>query len=145
MTTATRESNSALTDVLAERFDADVMHVPGGRARVRLDVTGGRSCDALIVGRRLRLRGASESAKPDCVLSANAATWRKIASDIRGGMDAFRAGRLQIRGSLHVGVGFLAATNGSQEPGRLEFDMVRTRGFGQVSVLSAGTGPFSPR
>ena len=144
MTTATRESNSAPTDgidLLAERFDADVMHVPGGRARVRLDVTGGRSCDALIVGRRLRLRDASENAKPDCVLSANAATWRKIASDIRGGMDAFRAGRLQIRGSLHVGVGFLAATNGSQEPGRLEFDMVRTRGFGQVSVLSAGTGP----
>ncbi len=56
-------------------------------------------------------------------------------------MDAFRAGRLKIRGSLHVGVGFLAATSDSQEPGRLEFDMVRTRGFGKVSVLSAGTGP----
>ena len=75
------------------------------------------------------------------MLSADPATWRKIAADIRGGMDAFRAGRLQIRGSLHVGVGFLAATNGSEERGRLEFGMVRTRGFGSISVLSAGTGP----
>jgi pimeloyl-ACP methyl ester carboxylesterase len=40
-----------------------------------------------------------------------------------------------------VGVGFLAATNGSDEPGRLEFSMLRTRGFGSMSVLSAGTGP----
>src|SRR5215210_3258676 len=144
MATATRESGTAPTEgiaSLAERFDADVIHLPGGRARVRLAVTGGRACDAVIAGRRLRLRPASESAKPDCELSADAATWRKIASDIRGGMDAFRAGRLQIRGSLHVGVGFLAATNGSQEPGRLEFGVARTRGFGQISVLSAGTGP----
>ena len=144
MTTALRQSDTAPTDgiaSLAERFDADVMHVPGGRARVRLAVTGGRSCDAVIAGRRLRLREADENARPDCELSADAATWRRIAADMRGGMDAFRAGRLQIRGSLHVGVGFLAATNGSQEPGRLEFDMVRTRGFGSISVLSAGTGP----
>jgi pimeloyl-ACP methyl ester carboxylesterase len=144
MTTATRESGIAPTDgiaSLAERFDADVMHLPGGRARVRLVVTGGRACDAVIAGRGLRLRDASASAEPDCVLTADPATWRKIAADMRGGMDAFRAGRLQIRGSLHVGVGFLAATNGSEEPGRLEFDLVRTRGFGSISVLSAGTGP----
>ncbi|HMJ96134.1 MAG TPA: alpha/beta fold hydrolase [Thermoleophilaceae bacterium] len=144
MTTAIRQTDTAPTDgiaSLAERFDADVMHVPSGRARVRLAVTGGRSCDAVIAGRRLRLRPADENARPDCELSADAATWRRIAADMRGGMDAFRAGRLQIRGSLHVGVGFLAATNGSQEPGRLEFDMVRTRGFGSISVLSAGTGP----
>ena len=144
MTTATRECDAAPTDGIAsltERFDADVMHVPGGRARVRLVVTGGGARDAVIAGRRLRLRDASDSTEPDAVLSADPATWRKIAADMRGGMDAFRAGRLEIRGSLHVGVGFLAATNGSQEPGRLEFEMVRTRGFGQVSVLSAGTGP----
>jgi pimeloyl-ACP methyl ester carboxylesterase len=144
MTTAARDCDTAPSDGIAslsERFDPDVMHVPGGRARVRLVVTGGRSCDAVIAGRRLRLRDTDENAKPDCVLSANPATWRKIAADLRGGMDAFRAGRLQIRGSLHVGVGFLAATNGSQERGRLEFDIVRTRGFGSMSVLSAGTGP----
>jgi pimeloyl-ACP methyl ester carboxylesterase len=125
---------------LAERFDADAMHVPGGRARIRLAVTGGRACDALIAGRRLRLHDADGGTDPDCVLSADAATWRRIAADVRGGMDAFRAGRLRIRGSLHVGVGFLAATSGAEERGRLEFDTVRTRGFGSISVLSAGVG-----
>jgi len=143
MATASRQGDTAPADGIAslvERFDADAMHVPGGRARVRLAVTGGGECDALIAGRRLRLRDADDAADPDCVLSADAATWRRIASDVRGGMEAFRAGRLRIRGSLHVGVGFLAATSGSDERGRLEFDSVRTRGFGSISVLSAGTG-----
>ncbi|HEX6582957.1 MAG TPA: alpha/beta fold hydrolase, partial [Thermoleophilaceae bacterium] len=143
MATASRQGDTAPADGIAslvERFDADAMHVPGGRARVRLAVTGGGECDALIAGRRLRLRDADDASDPDCVLSADAATWRRVASDVRGGMEAFRAGRLRIRGSLHVGVGFLAATSGSDERGRLEFDTVRTRGFGSMSVLSAGTG-----
>jgi pimeloyl-ACP methyl ester carboxylesterase len=126
---------------LADRFDPDVIDLPRGRARVRLEVAGGRPCDAVIAGRRLRLRNASQSTEPDALLSADAATWKRIAADLRGGMDAFRAGRLRIRGSLHVGVGFLAATSGSDEPGRLEFDRLRTRGFGAISALSAGTGP----
>jgi pimeloyl-ACP methyl ester carboxylesterase len=144
MGTAGRQGDSAPADgiaSLAERFDADAMHVPGGRARIRLAVTGGRACDAVIAGRKLRLRDADDGADPDCVLSADAASWRRIASDVRGGMEAFRAGRLRIRGSLHHGVGFLAATSGSDERGRLEFDSVRTRGFGSISMLSAGRGP----
>ena len=36
-------------------------------------------------------------------------------------MDAFRAGRLQVRHNLHLGVGFLAATSGDTGPGRLRF------------------------
>ena len=125
---------------LADRFDPDVIDVPRGRARVRLEVADGQSSDVLIAGRRLRLVSEKEGAEPDAVLTANAATWERIAADLRGGMDAFRAGKLRIRGSLHVGVGFLAATSGSDERGRLEFDTVRTRGFGSLSVLSAGTG-----
>ena len=108
MATAAQQGDTAPADgiaSLAGRFDADAMHLPGGRARVRLAVTGGRACDAVIAGRRLRLRDADEGADPDSVLSADAATWRRIASDVRGGMEAFRAGRLRIRGSLHVGVG----------------------------------------
>jgi pimeloyl-ACP methyl ester carboxylesterase len=143
MATATRQGDTAPADgiaSLAERFDAGAMHVPGGRARIRLAVTGGRSCDALITGRRLRLHDADHGAEPDCVLSADAASWRRIAADVRGGMEAFRAEKLRIRGSLHLGVGFLAATSGSDERGRLEFDTVRTRGFGSMSVLSAGSG-----
>ena len=143
MATAPRQGDTAPADgiaSLAERFDADAMHVPGGRARIRLAVTRGRACDAVIAGRRLRLVDADDAADPDCVLSADAATWRRIADDVRGGMEAFRAGRLRIRGSLHLGVGFLAATSGSDERGRLEFDTVRARAFGSISVLSAGTG-----
>ena len=126
---------------LADRFDPDVLDLPRGRARVRLEVAAQKACDAVIAGRRLRLRPADESASPDAALSADPATWKRIAADLRGGMESFRAGRLRIRGSLHVGVGFLAATSGSQEPGRLEFETLRTREFGAISALSAGTGP----
>jgi pimeloyl-ACP methyl ester carboxylesterase len=143
MATATRRGSAPADAIaaLAERFDADVIDLPRGRARVRLEVKGGKSCDAVIAGRRLRLTRADERAQPDSVLSADAATWARIADDLRGGMVAFRAGRLGIRGSLHVGVGFLAATSGAEEVGRLEFDRLRTRTFGAISVLSAGTGP----
>ena len=126
---------------LADRFDRGPIDLPGGRGRVRLEVVDGVSSDAVIAGARLRLGSVKESAEPDAVLSADSATWRRIAADVRGGMDAFRAGRLRIRGSLHVGVGFLAATTGMDDPGRLEFDSVRTRGFGKISLLAAGTGP----
>jgi len=144
MATAARQGRTAPADViaaLAERFDAAAMQIPGGRARIRLEVTRGGACEAVIAGRRFWLRDTDHASEPDCILSADEPTWRRIASDVRGGMEAFRAGRLRIRGSLHLGVGFLAATSGSDDPGRLEFDAVRTRGFGSISVLSAGTGP----
>ena len=38
----------------------------------------------MVAGRRLRLRKANESADPDAVLSADAATWARIAEDLRG-------------------------------------------------------------
>src|SRR5215207_263133 len=144
MATAARQGRTAPADgiaALAERFDAAAMQIPGGRARIRLEVTRGGACEAVIAGRRFWLRDTDHASEPDCILSADEPTWRRIASDVRGGMEAFRAGRLRIRGSLHLGVGFLAATSGSDDPGRLEFDAVRTRGFGSISVLSAGTGP----
>ena len=142
MATATSQTTTSADAIaaLTERFDPDVLDLRRGRARVRLEGGPGRAYDAVIAGRRLRLRDADESTEPDAVLSADPATWARIAADYRGGMEAFRAGRLSIRGSLHVGVGFLAATNGVDEPGRLEFDTLRTRGFGAISVLSAGTG-----
>src|SRR4029453_2793867 len=102
MAIAARQGDPAPADgieSLAERFDADALHVPGGRARVRLAVTGGPAVDAVIAGRRLRLRDADEGADPDCVLSADAATWRRIAADGGGGMAGFRAGRRRVRGA----------------------------------------------
>ena len=143
MATATsqRAAPAEALAALAERYDPDVLDLPRGRARVRLEAGPAATWDAVIAGRRMRLRAADESAEPDAVLTADPATWARIAADYRGGMEAFRAGRLKIRGSLHVGAGFLAATSGADEPGRLEFETLRTRGSGAISVLSAGTGP----
>ena len=58
-------------------------------------------------------------------------------------MNAFRGGRLQIRDNLHLGVGFLAATSGSDEPGRLELARVRTA-MGNIAVARAGHPDAEP-
>jgi pimeloyl-ACP methyl ester carboxylesterase len=123
---------------LAGRFDPDVIDVPGGRAKVRLAVLDGDSWDACIEDGRLQLRH-SGGADPDAALSADAATWERIAADVRGGMNAFRQGRLRVRQNLHLGIGLLAATSGITEEGRLRFDSVKTRA-GRISTVSAGSG-----
>ena len=127
-------------EALAQRYDPDVIDVPGGRALIRLHVRGGSDWDARITGRRLRVVEARDTNEPDAVIAADPNTWLRVASDVRGGMQAFQRGKLRMRGSLHLGVGFLAATSGSSDPARLRFERLRTRG-GRVSVLSAGIGP----
>ena len=123
---------------LVERFDPDVIDVPGGSARIRLE-SGGEAWDALIADGAVELNPAERRLAADCLLSADGGTWREIASDVRGGMTAFRRGRLKVRRNLHLGIGFLAATSGMTEPGRLRFDSVRSR-KATLSILSAGTG-----
>jgi pimeloyl-ACP methyl ester carboxylesterase len=125
---------------LAERFDPEVMDLPSGSARIRLVVRDESEWDALVDGARLRLV-AAEGDEPDAVLSADAEAWDSIAEDVRGGMAAFRRGRLRVRRNLHLGVGLLAATSGITEEGRLRFDSVQTRKAGRISTVSAGTGP----
>src|ERR687891_1721929 len=122
-------------EALAARYDPDVIDVPGGRALVRLRVRGGDDWDARINGRRVRLVPAVEANEPDAVIAADPMTWLRVAGDVRGGMQAFQRGKLRMRGSLHLGVGFLAATSGASEAGRLTFERVRTRA-GRVSILS---------
>ena len=124
---------------LAERYDPDVIDLPGGRALIRLEVEGGGAWDARLAGRRLRILPARDSKEPDALIAAGSRTWLQVGADVRGGMNAFHAGRLRMRGSLHLGVGFLAATSGSRERGRLRYETLRTRS-GRVSILSAGTG-----
>ncbi|HWH45087.1 MAG TPA: alpha/beta fold hydrolase [Thermoleophilaceae bacterium] len=136
MTTAGQRKSGAL-DALIERYDGEVIDVPGGDARVRLVERGGREWDARLSGSGARLEPAKGQA--DAVLSASPATWRAIAEDVRGGMTAFRAGRLQVRGSLHLGVGFLAATSAIEGPGRLRFESIPTSA-GRISTLAAGEG-----
>jgi pimeloyl-ACP methyl ester carboxylesterase len=123
---------------LVERFDPEVIDVPSGSARIRLEVRHERECDAMISSQGVDL-GPADGSKYDAKLSADAATWQRIAEDLRGGMAAFRRGKLRVRRNLHLGVGFLAATSGLVEPGRLEFASVDTR-LGRLSTLAAGEG-----
>ena len=105
--------------------------MPGGRALIRLQVVGGADWDARITGRRVRIISARDTGEPDALISADPATWLAVGASVRGGLRAFGAGRLRIRGSLHLGIGFLAATSGSTERGRLVVrDAAHRRGFG---------------
>jgi pimeloyl-ACP methyl ester carboxylesterase len=122
---------------LAGRFDLAAMDIPGDRARIRLAVDGGAAWDAVVERGKLRLEPASDG--PDAILTADASSWERIADDVRGGMDAFQAGRLTVRRNLHLGVGLLAATSGLTGPGRLVFSRARTRA-GDLSYLAAGEG-----
>ena len=123
---------------LIERFDPEVMDVPSDSARVRLAVRDGHDWDAFISGAGIDLRPA-EGSSCDAELSADAATWKRIADDPMAGMSAFREGRLSVRRNLHLGVGFLAAVSGIVAPGRLHFASVDTR-VGTLSTLAAGQG-----
>ena len=122
---------------LVERYDSDVFDVPAGGARIRLEVSDGGAWDVVVDPRGARLVEPVDP--PEALLRADAATWSAVAADLRGGMDAFRARRLTVRQNLHLGVGLLAATSGMTDPGRLEFESVRTRA-GTLSTLHAGTG-----
>jgi pimeloyl-ACP methyl ester carboxylesterase len=123
---------------LAERFDREAFEPQGGRARVRLAVLGKGTWDAVLDGDTALLGPVKGAA--DATLTADARVWRTIAEDVRGGMDAYRRGRLSVRRNLHVGVGFLAATSGLSGPGRLRFRMIATR-RGALSSIEAGSGP----
>src|SRR5215207_7618465 len=123
---------------MAGRFDPDAFDAPGGRARIRLVVRDEDALDAVIDDGQLELEPTREGARADAVLIADAVIWRMIARDVRGGMDAYRAGRLAIRRNLHLGVGLLAAT-GKREEGSLTFRTHATR-LGRVSTLEAGFG-----
>ena len=122
---------------LLDRFDASAWDVPGRRARLRLAVDGEGDWDFVVNDGRLRLEPADRARRPDARLCADAATWTRVARDLRGGMNAFRHGKLEIRDDLHLGVGFLAATAGTDDPARLEMARVRTR-IGNIAVARAG-------
>src|SRR6478672_10305016 len=120
---------------LVGRYDADVADFRAGRARIRLAVRDGDAWDVVIGRRRAKLERANGD-HPDACLAADEPTWAQIAADVRGGMVAFRAGKLTIRQNLHVGVGFLAATSGITEQ-RRRFETLDTDA-GRISTAQAG-------
>src|SRR3954470_15851131 len=122
---------------LVDRYDPEVLPLERDDVRVRLVVGDDGAYDAVLGNGTARLEDADGDA--DATLTADEPTWEKIAGDVRGGMTAFRRRRLSVRRNLHLGVGFLAATSGMTEPGRLRFDSVRTK-KATLSMLSGGTG-----
>ena len=124
---------------LIGRFDASVSDVRGP-GRIRLWGDGDQVWDALVDSRGAQLVPAERGRRADAILGADRVTWTRIVRDLRGGMAAFRSGRLTVRRDLHLGVGFLAATADESRPGRLRFRSVDTRA-GSISMMEAGEGP----
>jgi pimeloyl-ACP methyl ester carboxylesterase len=123
---------------LVERYDPSCFDARRRVTRIRLAIGERESWDVVVVEGVAHLE--PPRARPDALLTADAATWRQVAADVRSGMDAYRAGRLTIRRNMHVGVGFLAATSAEAGPGRLRFRSVQTRSA-RLSIIEAGTGP----
>ncbi len=125
--------------LLLDRFDPSVIDVPEGRARIRIVFTDEGEWDVIAADGGARITPARTALEADATLTAPRLTWERIAADLRGGMDAYRAGRLVIRHNLNLGVGFLAATSGITGPRRLRFERIDTDS-GKISILSAGEG-----
>ena len=127
-------------ETLVRRFDARILELGRREARVRLEGPGVGSWDAVLRDGEATLE-AADGREPDAIISADGRTWHQLATDLRGGMDAFRAGRLEVRRDLHLGVGFLAATAGADgDEAALRFIGVETE-LGEISTMQAGSGP----
>ncbi len=126
-----------MLDALLERYQPEVIDLRSEPARIRLVVSGEGEWDAVISREGAWLEPPEGDG--EATITADRSTWRLIARDIRGGMEAFRRRRLRVRRNLHLGIGFLAATSGSTEPGRLRFVSVPTA-VGRISTLTAGEG-----
>jgi pimeloyl-ACP methyl ester carboxylesterase len=137
MTKMMTQPPPALTELIG-RYDPEVFELGRPRARIRLAGAAREPSDVLLDGHRARLVPADSGERPDALLSADADTWSEIVSDVRGGMSAYRAGRLRVRHDLHLGVGFLAATAPPGE-GRLRFRCIETA-RGPLSITEAGQG-----
>jgi pimeloyl-ACP methyl ester carboxylesterase len=124
---------------LVARFDPSVFDV--GRRDVRIRIQTGREPEGArdVVIEDGTARVAPPVGGADAILTADEATWEEIARDVRGGMIAFRSGRLRIRRDLHLGVGFLAATAEQTGAGRLRIRHVDTTA-GDMSLIEAGAG-----
>lgn len=124
--------------LLLARYDASVLDGSQEGACVRLAIPGEGEWDVVLAGGRARLEAAT-APSPEATLTADRETWGHIAHDLRGGMDAFRSGRLHVRRNLHLGVSFLAATSGMRPPQGLAFRRVETES-GTLSIVEAGEG-----
>jgi pimeloyl-ACP methyl ester carboxylesterase len=120
------------------RYDPDVWAEPDRRLRVALRAGEQGSWDVVLADTMATV--APSNGRPDATIATDPATWQRIATGTNQALAAYLAGRLSVRRNLHVGVGFLAATSGSTEAGRMRFRNVATRN-GRLSTVEAGVGP----
>jgi pimeloyl-ACP methyl ester carboxylesterase len=123
-------------DALLQHYDPEVIDLLGRPARIRLETTDG-AWDAVLDGRESRLEDSR--GESDARICAPDAVWQRLALDLRGGLEAFRARKLEVRQNLHLGIGFLAATAAQAQEGRLRFHSVDTP-HGRISAMEAGRG-----
>jgi pimeloyl-ACP methyl ester carboxylesterase len=132
-------------DQLVGRYDSELFWPMRPDARIRLRVEGleGAASERDVVFEADRAFLVPRRGRPDAIIEADRDTWAHVLDDVRGGLQAFHAGRLRIRRDLHLGIGFLAATAGApQAPGAapaLRFRQVHTA-VGEISVNEAGAG-----
>src|SRR5690348_11088586 len=108
MSTGTAAAAPSALRQLVDRYSPEVFELGRPRARIRLAGADSQAFDVLLAGSTAKLVPADQGERPDAMLRADPGTWQSIAQDLRGGMDAFRRGRLQVRHDLHLGIGFLA-------------------------------------
>lgn len=123
---------------LVGRYDPNVFQEPAPRLRVALRVSDGGAWDVAVVGTGAKI--VAPAGRPDAIVVADSPTWTRIGTETNGALDAYLSGRLSLRGNLHVGIGFLAATSGATEPARMRFRFVATRNA-RLSIIEAGDGP----
>src|SRR5688572_15754485 len=120
-------------DQLVERFDPDGFDAPDGSARVRVRWDGDAR-DVSIRGESVRI-GPPRNGRADTLVEARERVWRQLGEDAGAGLQAFGAGKLKMRGNLHVGVGFLSATSGAPAERRLRFGRAAN-----LAYMEAGSG-----
>lgn len=126
----------AMIERLLERYDAEVFELGRHEARLRIEGAAEEPVDVIVTD--ADARSVPPEGRPDAVLQADRATWEQLVDDPRGGIEAFREGRLRVRHDLHLGIGFLVAT--AKDRAGLRFAMVDTA-EGQLSTMEAGEGP----
>jgi pimeloyl-ACP methyl ester carboxylesterase len=101
-------------------------------------VQDGRGWDIVLAGTAAKI--VAPAGRPDAIIAADSPTWKWIAMDTSGALGAYLSDRLSVRGNLHVGIGFLAATSGATEPARVRFRYIDTANA-RLSIVEAGAGP----
>jgi pimeloyl-ACP methyl ester carboxylesterase len=132
-----KRATAPAIEQLVDRYNPALFDLGRPEARLRIEGFGPAAHDVVIADGQAVLQ--EPRGIPDAELHADEKTWQAIVQDLREGMAAFRSGRLRVRRDLHLGVGFLAATTGTGQPGQLRIRSVKT-GAGSISTMEAGSG-----